>query len=190
MTLKKLPTHWLCSGKTQLTNSLFETIRNKPCFLKPDGGLWISPYTPRKRFKSDWLEWCYDASFRDYKQGVILTLPNNTKIYTIDSQKDLMSFIDEVGLNKEPDWFTYWKIPNFEKAAEKYDAIYLTKKGQRDTHIPWKNPEYTTYGWDCESMLLLKYKIKSQRPIILDSFLEESQKAQILPIDLLQKVEA
>jgi hypothetical protein len=63
--------------------------------------------------------------------------------------------------------FTYWRIPNFEKAAEKYDMIYLTKKGERDTRLPWIKREYNFYGYDCECGILLNYKIRSQKPIKL-----------------------
>jgi hypothetical protein len=160
------PKQWIILGKKQLRKSLFNQIENIPHFLKPKGGLWISPYTPQRRYKSDWERWCTEESFGDYNCGVLLTLPNNMRVYIIDSQKDLMEFILEVGVNKDiEEWFTIWKIPDYEKAAEKYDLIYLTEKGERETRLPWKNRKYSLYGWDCGSGILLNYRIKSQRPI-------------------------
>jgi hypothetical protein len=161
------PKQWICLGRKQLRKTLFNPIKNIPYFIKPMGGLWISPYQPQGEYKSDWERWCKEESgFRDYEEGVVLTLPNNIRVCTIDSQEDLMDFIKEVGLNNNhEDWFTIWKIPDYEKASEKYDLIYLTKKGERETRMPWINRAYTLYGWDASSGILLNYRIKSQRPI-------------------------
>jgi hypothetical protein len=147
---------------------MFYPIKNIPFFIKPSGGLWLSPFTPLRKFKSGWHEWCFDIWGESYESGSIITLPNNTRTYIIDSQRDLIDFIDDVGIPIESQMFShFWKIPDFEKAAEKYDMIYLTEKGQRDTRHPWANREYNLYGWDVHGGILLNYKVRSQRPIKL-----------------------
>lgn len=165
------PQQWISLGKSTLHKNMFKPIENIPCFLKPKGGLWISPYTPARRFKCDWQRWCTEENFGNYNEGVLLTLPNNTRVYTIDSQKDLIAFTLEVGTNKNQDErFTFWKCIDYEKASEKYDLIYLTEKGEIETRLPWKNREFTLYGYDCASGILLNYKIRSQRPFkLIDS---------------------
>jgi len=159
---------WICLGKTKLEQEKFSPICNIPLFVKPEGGLWLSPYTPKEKFVSPWHEWCNSARFlsNEVLEGVIVTLTKDAKLYIIDSQRDLVKLIDEVGEAESiPEFeFKFHKIPNFEVAAKKYDGIYLTWRGQGETRIPWKNPQYNLYGWDVASALVLHFDvIKSQR---------------------------
>jgi hypothetical protein len=180
---------WIFLGNVPLLKNMFDPIKNIPLFPKPSGGLWICPYNNKRKFKSDWQKWCYDINFRNYKSGTILTLSKNIRPYIIDSQQNLIELIDEVGSSPECDLFPYWKIIDFERAAERYDLIYLTEKGQGETRLPWKNREYNLYSWDVCCGLLLNYKIRSQKPIKLSFSLEESKITQIDFLDLQQRAE-
>jgi hypothetical protein len=180
---------WISLGKAPLLKDMFDSIENIPLFPKPSGGLWICPYHPQRKFKSAWQKWCSENNFREYKIGSIITLPKNTRTYIIDSQKDLIQLIDEVGSSPECELFPFWKIIDFEKASKRYDLIYLTEKGQHETRIPWNNREYNLYSWDVCCGLLLNYKIRSQKPIRLPFSPEESKIAQTDFLDLQQRVE-
>jgi len=44
------------------------------------------------------------------------------------------------------------EYPNFELLATMCDAIWLTEKGQNETHLSYP---ISLYGWDCESVLII-----------------------------------
>ena len=52
---------------------------------------------------------------------------------------------------------------DYEEMAKEYDAIWLTVNGQWDTRLPEMDGNYdidgssiNLYGWDCESLLILR----------------------------------
>jgi hypothetical protein len=178
----ELPKEWICLGKKKLSADDFNPIQNRDdLLLKPAGGLWICPYTPNDEYISPWHEWCTNENFRQDREGTIIALSEELRVYVIDSQRDLIAFIDEVGEAKKMkglEHFKLWKCPDYEEAAKEYDLIYLTERGQWATHLPLINPEYTLYGWDCACALVLSFSIvESQREIRI-TFPEDSEKSQ------------
>lgn len=143
----------------------FVPIKNK-AFIKPIGGLWASP----KGSQFGWKPWCESEDFHveRLKDSFIFQLDKKAKICTIDSLNDLMNLptqnlLDADGYTRitlrrslETDLLFNRFIPlDFEKIAKKYDAIYLTWKGQCETRY---SISVSLYGWDCESVLILKPK--------------------------------
>jgi predicted RNA-binding Zn-ribbon protein involved in translation (DUF1610 family) len=134
---------------------MFRPIENL-LHVKPDGGLWASPYTPKGEFISSWHEWCYYNQPEWIKNdAVILTLKSDAKIYIIDCLRDFEILCENIGFLNFLD-LKFLKFLDFEKASTMYDAIFLTARGQRETRysIP-----YSLYGWDCESILIMNYDI-------------------------------
>lgn len=139
-------------GKRKFNPAKFKPITNSS-WCKPDGGFWTSPVDTT----DGWVEFCKSENFRlrSLKSKVFLKL-NSKKILVINSYSDLSKKLEWKKHTYEgmSDSF-YTMVPDFESAAKKYDAIYLTSKGQRETR--WTQP-ISFYGWDCETVLLLNYK--------------------------------
>ncbi|PLS19044.1 hypothetical protein CVD28_01170 [Bacillus sp. M6-12] len=162
-----IPKQWLHIGNNHIDINLIEDIRNAPLFPKPDGGFWASPF----RFGTDYYsEW---QGFSEYiwgktknEKAVIFYLKRNARVYSIDSQEDLIRLINEVGSVENPFPIKTTTILEFEKAKEYYDVIYLTSKGQQETRNPFSKREYKLTGWDCESCLILNpMVIGKQMPV-------------------------
>lgn len=158
----KMPKRHIILGKTELSKDKFIPIKNRIGFVKPEGGLWASPYTPNKEYISAWHEWCVGEDFSSglSNNAVIIDFKEDIKFFVIDSQEDLMELFNIVG--EAQDELTsiissVWKVPNFEIAADIFDVIYLTEEGQWKTRMPFKNHEYSLYGWDCESILIMNF---------------------------------
>lgn len=106
-------------------------------WVKPKGGLWTSP------IKSDygWFDWCKSNDFRtkQLESSFNIKLRKGSKIAIIDSIDDLI---------KLPKAGNYL---DFEIISNKFDAIWLTVKGQAETR---HSKPFNLYGWDCESVLV------------------------------------
>ena len=76
-------------------------------------------------------------------------LKDESKVYVIDSLLDLVKC--PMTLEIVSDEFSI----NFEKMAQKYDAIFLTEKGEAET----RHSKPTLYGWDCESIIIMNKDI-------------------------------
>ena len=125
----------------------FESIKN--CnFVKPRGGLWASP----KDSPFGWKYWCQNEDFHteELKDSFRFTLDKKAKILTIDSLKRFL--LVNIAYAQAEIVFGHIYL-DFEKIAKKYDAIYLTWKGQCETRYSYPTG---LYGWDCESILILK----------------------------------
>ncbi|MFW5962726.1 MAG: hypothetical protein ACOCQR_03825 [bacterium] len=151
----------------------FKEVENRKMpHSKPDYGFWASPYTPDTEYVSHWAKWCEQEGFGDCTNGFVFEL-SDSNIYVINSRKDLLSFIEEVGAQKYPtELEERWRemdlpldqYPDFEKAAQLYDAVYLTEKGLRETKSPVSCPNL--YSWDVESILIFNpHIIKEIRPL-------------------------
>ena len=123
---------------------LFETISNVQYFPKPRGGLWSSPV----RGKHCWKEaatnmeiGCFETSFKFYVNGEILV---------IDCFEDLdkMTWTGPSSFMR----MSSYRYPNFEKISLRYQAIFLTAKGERETRLTYPR---NLYGWDCATILIL-----------------------------------
>ena len=154
---------WFVSyGLSEYDPDLFNVIKNNKYNIKPSGGLWTSP----KESKYGWIDFCRDENY--YKSGGFRTgfefqLKPNSKVYIIDTFFDLIQIPYKI---KDPLYSGISYHQNFidyEKMAEEYDAIWLTDNGERDTRLPEMNGLFdfdgcviNLYGWDCESLLILK----------------------------------
>ena len=109
---------------------------------KRDGGLWTSPIDS----KWGWKDWNDCEQFRDCDEQNSFTvyLKPDAKIFVIDSLEDLKDAPLIDGYSK--------RVLDFEFLAQKYDAIWLTEKGQNETHLSYP---IDLYGWDCETVLIL-----------------------------------
>lgn len=52
--IMEMPKRHIILGKTELNLEKFKTIKNRIGFVKPEGGLWASPYNPYKEYISGW----------------------------------------------------------------------------------------------------------------------------------------
>jgi hypothetical protein len=154
--------NYVILGKKELNKELFNPVKNITCSVKPQGGLWACPYYPNHKYISGWHKWC--SSEMDNwlsNDSIILELKDDARIFTIDKEKDLIDFINIVGIAE--DEFTLrmglkmLAYPNFKKASQLFDVIYLTKKGQWKTRFTSNECDYNLYGWDCESILILNF---------------------------------
>jgi len=133
-------------GSKEYQPHLINPIKNDN-WVKPKGGLWTSPINSNW----GWKDWCESENFRDCNEAnsFKLKFKNDAKIMLIDSLKDLLNLpkrIIDYGNNCKREY------PDFELLATICDAIWLTEKGQNETHLSYPN---SLYGWDCESVLIL-----------------------------------
>ena len=158
-----LPEKLLVIGKSELSEDKFISIKNRQNFIKPEGGLWTSPYTPNNQFYSAWHEWCSNEDFSSglSGDGVLIELNEDALYYVIDSQEDLIDFIKIVGRQgseiEKLVGYEMWIIPDWENASKMFDVIYLTQNGAWETHMPMEKSRYNLYGWDCETCLIMNY---------------------------------
>jgi len=170
----KIPKEWLHIGKEQLNPDQFNTITNQPLSPKPLGGIWASPYVNVGEYKSAWHQFSINIWGGSSSEGVVFTLREGTRIYTVDSQQDLISLIEEVGdatfsLFQGVQALLGGKYLDYEKAIKFYDVIYLTHKGQIETRNVFRNRDCNLYGWDVESCLILNpHVIDTQKPISIN----------------------
>ena len=112
-------------------------------WVKPkEGGLWTSPVDS----EWGWKDWNESEQFRDCdeRNSFTVKLNEDAKFFVIDSLEDLKNAPLIDGYSK--------KVMDFEYIAKKYDAIWLTEKGQNETHL---NYQIDLYGWDCETVLII-----------------------------------
>jgi hypothetical protein len=126
-------------GATAYNEHKFASIKNIE-FVKPAGGLWVSPINS----EWGWKDWCEMEGFRvcDEKNSFTIDIKDSAKIFIINSYEDLL---------KAPLTGRMTRHIDFELMCKKYDAIWLTAKGQEKTRFT----EPGLYGWDCESILIM-----------------------------------
>jgi len=126
-------------GNDHFNINSFENIRKGGYFNKPFGGFWSSPVNSNY----GWKHFCKDHNFGDLTVSFEFELKEDTKILTIDSLYDLKQICSQ-----------FIDI-DFASILEDYDAIYLTEKGFKETHLSTPN----LYGWDCETLLVLNKNV-------------------------------
>lgn len=136
-------------GITEFRMELFEQVKNKSFGNKPKGGFWACPVDAEFGWKEfceseDWNTECLD-------KHITFTFTGDTLV--INSLKDLAA----VPMVRD---ITGQLRPDFEKIAEKYDAIYLTHRGQAETRY---SQGIDLHGWDIECVLILNPNIKQYR---------------------------
>ena len=139
-------------GSSVYKPEIFREVKNVGR-VKPIWGLWTSP------IKSNWgwKDWCLAENFRtcDDSNSFNLRFKEGSKILVVDSLQDLEKLPKyNVEYTKRfsreyPDSKEY---PDFELLSKECDAIWLTEKGQTETHL---SHPLSLYGWDCESILIL-----------------------------------
>ena len=127
-------------GASKYDSSKMKPIKNNN-WIKPIGGLWASPINS----KWGWVDWCKLENYGDITKSFTFWYEGNLLI--IDSLDDLKTKVHFV--NKQE--YKYYARIDFEKLSKKYDAMFLTENGQRETR--YSHPE-SLYGWDCESILI------------------------------------
>jgi hypothetical protein len=169
----RIPKQFITLGIKELSKDKFNQITNSYGFIKPNGGLWASPYTPRNKYISAWHGWCAsEMSSWITNDSVIFKLKDDAKIYRINKQKDLKDLITMFG--QQPSLFSdsefqFQILPDYERIAKHIDVIYLTETGEWKTRMPIKDHAYNLYGWDCKSILVLNFEcIKKWRYKKLD----------------------
>lgn len=125
-------------GSERFEKKLFRKIINND-WTKPIGGLWTSPTGSTY----GWKEWCLQEDFRidSLSSHFKLKFTKEARVLLIDSFPDL----EKLPKRKV-------NYLDFEKISNKFDAIWLTEKGQWETRF---TRPFNLYGWDCESILVL-----------------------------------
>lgn len=134
-------------GSTKYEPSKVYPIKNHS-LNKPRGGLWTSPLNS----SHSWKDWCTREEFRECKrnESFMLKFKPDAKILIIDSYIDLEKLpVKSVNLK-----FRWYQI-DFQRLSKKYDAIWLTENGERDTR--WSDP-LSLYGWDVETIFVMNNK--------------------------------
>lgn len=145
--------------RNELDKNKFTPVTND--FIKPDGGLWIAPYTENCEFSSAWEEFLINdigLNTKGYK-GTIVSIKPNAVIVIVDSVQDLINILENYSYTHP---ILSARFIDFEKLSKDYDAIYLTEKGQYETRLSDPN----LYGWDIESMLVMNFDIIEEESVI------------------------
>lgn len=148
---------WFVSyGLGEYDPNCFKDIKNR-MINKPIGGLWSSP----KISDYGWVDFCRSHDFvlpEGFDSGFEFQLNPSSKVYVIDNFYDLIKIPYKI-LSLD----TRIKYIDYEEMAKKYDAIWLTVGGERDTRLPSFHNLYDfdltsidLYGWDCETLLILR----------------------------------
>lgn len=134
-------------GHRKFDKKRFNKVKND-WWNKPFGGFWACPIET-----NEWKEWSMSERFRlkRLKSRMFLKLTSK-RICKIDSLRDLKNKFDWLPVDQTLPEVLRTNKPDFEKMAQKYDAIFLTSKGQARTRL---THDYNLYGWDCECVLVL-----------------------------------
>lgn len=156
----KLPDRFIHMG-SKINLDKMMPIKNIRLFPKPEGGIWTAPYKKDEKGLSDWHRWCINEDFIDYtgKDCSIITLKKNSKIAVINSQQDAIKLYRTYRQDRDENLQKLGLSANFidfEKLALDYDAIYLTEAGEADTRYRFEVDEIRLFGWDVETLLILR----------------------------------
>ncbi len=161
-----------CTKKTE--GPIFRPIENDN-FIKPNGGIWTSTYTPNEKYPSAWYEWCAIVSPGKVEPPCyfyILYPKDTAKVYTINSREDLKKLYQN-GFACTDTGIPFIKFLDFVKVAKVYDAIHLTEKGQVST--PFSSGSYSL-DWDCECTLWFRDVFEEIKSINITEVLEDEVK--------------
>ena len=151
-------------------NASEKDITSSMLLNKPVGSLWGSTFTPNEKHCSDWDRWSDEEAYRHSNYGVVYTLHENARIYTIDSQKDLVELackypaFYELGYRRQKSAYL-----NFTEIVKDFDVIHLTDSGNIANHSYFNTPEveiqgnkysvYSLNSWDVETWLILNFDV-------------------------------
>ena len=122
---------------------------------KPGGAFWTSSYTPKKKWASAWIEWCYEFNFKCGSNHFLITPKKGLKIFRPDDIKSLKSLPKEEGsfcgitiypVTVDFAWY----------ADEGYDGFHLEPE---DVWMGfWDFGAMPPFkSWDCESTAWFNY---------------------------------
>lgn len=140
-------------GNSKFNPEKFIPARNRPgCGMnKPIGGLWASPLNS----KWGWKHWCDAEQFRECTEGFQFTLSDKANIVVLNNLMDLK----ELPLVPSSELIIkdFMELDFNKLLASGVDAVWLTLNGLnslgRCFHFEGMPP---FYGWDCESVLILR----------------------------------
>lgn len=145
---------WRHYGDDSYDEAKFKPAEHE-VFIKPKGGLWVSPVDS----SWGWIDWCEAEDYGHSKASPyfdIMVRPE-TRMIVIDSLADAASKLPWV----RADGFMRFRWPDWRAVImDGWDMIVLTERGQEETRFG----EPSLYGWDCESAVILNPEI------ILSSF--------------------
>lgn len=122
---------FLTVGTSTITEDLFLPIQDSmdEYQIKPSGGLWLTSHNPNYLNYNEWIEYLINNQHLLYfknasedtfkKEGAIVTLKNNSKIYQLRTLKDLETL---QSLFPHP-----YSIFSYEDLSNLYDGIYINK---------------------------------------------------------------
>ena len=161
----------------EINPAKMKSIQNNLSALKPSGGLWTSSYIPF--IGSDWVQYSFKVGgFRvpdnEVWDGYLLYPKHDARIFTIDSYKDLERLMDQYRIKSKLKFANFYARRanysiDFEKMAQDYDGIHLTRKGQILTK---KSYPYNLDGWDVESTIWFRWVFDKAEPI-QEAFVKE-----------------
>lgn len=156
-----------------INDDFFIEVWNDPegygSVYRPQGGYWLSEYTPNDEYPSQWMRFVYnskdsmilDQHSRPYY--CIYQVSDEANIYTINSYNDLLILIMKYPLTEENGVYI-----DFERAAEDWDGIYLTNNGFEACKYPDEEKleeckfkgrnKPTLSGWEIPCLLITNPK--------------------------------
>lgn len=141
-------------GESRPEKELFNPVYENGQLNKAGGGLWTSTYN--ENYGSDWLQWCTVESWGFGNDGIFpcwtLEVDPKAKILIIQNVEQLAWFYKLYGKKLTYD-LDLMKL-DFVEISKEYDAVHLTKIGERLTR---HSRPYDLYGWDCESTFWLNW---------------------------------
>lgn len=150
--------------------SRVDKIKNR--YNKPEGGIWTSPYC--KNTGSEWIDYCFRERSEKLcdknkpKKAYLLKEKEGLNLYTIDCYFDLVRLVENYpGQELFGD-----KYIDYEKVANDYDGIRLTKNG----NIITKNSRPGLYGWDVEGTVYFDWHFEKVKEVDVYPFITKLQK--------------
>ena len=132
-------------GSSYFDPEKFISVKNRDLMTKPTGGLWASPVDAAWR----WKQWCETERFElDSLSTHFIFEITDSHILKISSESDMHQNL--LWIQSSFSWTV-----DFERLSNKYDAIFLTEKGEQETRLTFPK---SLYGWDCECVLVLNKK--------------------------------
>lgn len=148
--------------------SFRKKVRNMPWWHKPHPGtaLWTSTYT--KRYTSDWYQYAISSEILRPMAGAkfwLLEPKSDVRVFTVNNMDDLIELkrrysqeLPELEGGKV-ELLSLWGL-DFERLARDYDALHLTKNGERQTRFGLLFAQPSLWGWDCESTVWFRNVFK------------------------------
>lgn len=135
----------------------FDPIGENRLCCKPHGGMWTSTHTLDAEHATDWIRWCSTDGFMSGRHMWRLSVKDDLDIIEVDDLDDLIAVVQRF---ENEDYGTTTALRDraidFRFMAEEYDAMRLTKEGQKRTRMTDMG-EPDLYGWDAESTLWFRW---------------------------------